>query len=161
MTELYLDCEFNGNNGHLISIALYNPKGESFYEVDDFWISLSRIADPFDGHDALKPWVRENVIPMLNKKAISIEQIKGKLSDYLAFEDDVTIYADWPEDFVHLCKLLFIINVNTETPRKLIEKLTMKLITTPDTHVSKLPHNALEDAKALYLNHLEMKKVSV
>lgn len=159
MTELYLDCEWNGKRRSFISLALYNPKGESFYEVDNFWMQLNNVKS-FDNSSycMLEPWVLENVIPKLLQTAIPKEIVKARLGLYLnLFEDDVTIYADWPLDFNYMCELL--IDDSKDMPRKLVEKLTMKLITTSDTHISKIPHNALEDAKALYLNHLEMKNV--
>lgn len=154
---LYLDCEFNGDGGSFISIALFDPFDNlEFYEVSRFWLDLIKYHEDAGG---MKNWVKENVVPMFGKKAIMEHEIKAKLVNFLSqFVDDIVIYADWPEDFIHLLKLLYAVNPNNQIPSKLVAKLKMELITTGDGHVSKLPHNALEDAKALYLNHMEMLK---
>lgn len=157
MIELYLDCEFNGNKGAFISMALYRLNRESFYEVNhdwEYWITKDK------DQGGINPWVKNNVIPMLLKPAISFMEIQAKLVTYLQElkTDKIIVYADWPEDFKHFLDYLFTINPNTQIPSKLISKLTMELITTPDTHKSKYPHNALADAEALYLNHREMLK---
>lgn len=157
---LYLDCEFNGNGGHLISIALYDPKdNKEFYEVSDLWQTTVKYNEDYHG---LKTWVRENVIPMLAKKAILETNIKGYLLQFLSsFEEDIIIYADWPEDFIHLLRLLYTVNPNTKVPSKLITNLKMELITTGDDFVPALPHNALSDAKTLYLNHMRDKGAKI
>ncbi|MEP3278344.1 MAG: hypothetical protein ABJN26_00170 [Stappiaceae bacterium] len=80
MTDLYLDTEFNGFGGELISIALVN--GESaFYEVLEI-----------DGQ--YEPWVAENVIPILEKEPISKEVLRYWLFKFLGEFDNPTIYAD-------------------------------------------------------------------
>lgn len=146
--SLFLDCEFNGHYGELISVALHDRfEGYDFYEVShdwEYWIKLG----------TLKEWVVSNVIPKLNKSGISPLQLQSKLITYLAqFEGaEITIYADWPEDFIHFCNLLFRPAFNEIPPSKIIPSIIMKIITTVDHHVSALPHNALEDAKALALN---------
>lgn len=155
MRELYLDVEFNGTHGQLISLALYDPKhGNNFYEVDHSWYEYIKRDEGEEG--ALIDWVRDNVIPVLGQKAIRRVELQTKLIDYLSKleDDDIIIYADWPEDFIHLCRLLFKPSFNERPPFKLAPSLTMKLITTPDDHKSVIPHNALEDARALYANHM-------
>jgi len=138
---LYLDTEFNGFGGELISIALHNTEGPGYYEVVE-----EKLAYP-------KQWVIENVMPVLNKPPRSKHYIKWTVRNYLIEHALQTIiYADWAEDFKHLLDQTF-----ENEGKKYIGMLTMRLITVPDIHVSKIPHNALEDAKALYLNHMEMK----
>jgi hypothetical protein len=141
MNKLYLDVEFNGTLGGLISLALYNPTGQGWYEVYD------------DTSMIYQEWVRINVIPKLNKKPIGVIDFAQSLREYLTLYNNYTIYADWPEDFIHLLKMCF-----GPMGLKYTEKLHMEMITTPDTHISKIPHNALADAEALYLNHQEMLK---
>lgn len=55
--KLFLDCEFNGFGGELISMALVDEQGKYFYEV-------LPCPQPI-------PWVQENVMPKLNQAAIS------------------------------------------------------------------------------------------
>lgn len=145
---LYLDVEFNGTMGQFISIALINPFDidDYFYMVDADWTDLAKT-------NKLKPWVAQNVIPFLNCHGDRLVLIKTKLVQYLDEHKGYIIYADWPEDFVHLLVLLMVVNPNTQVPSKMVNALKMKLITTPDHFVSTVPHNALEDARALYRNH--------
>lgn len=153
MTTLYLDCEFNGHCGEFISIALYNPNGsQQFYAVCWDWQVYIKTGK-------LNTWVKENVIPKLLTNGKGHNQIVADLTLYLnAFEDDITIIADWPEDFVHLCNLLFRPSQGDIPPSKIIPKLKMELVTTPDKFESVNPHNAMADAEALYRNHMYMLK---
>ena len=57
MTVAYLDCEFNGYKGDLISLALVIDDNNYFYEVL--------------GCPNPVPWVAENVMPILNKEPIA------------------------------------------------------------------------------------------
>lgn len=144
---LYLDTEFNGFNGFngdMISLAIYNPDNseDHFYEV---CFSI----EEFKWH----PWVLQHVVPVIHKDRINSILFRYSLIAYLDKYKDQIIYADWAEDFIHLLKWIY-----GRDGQKLTQTLKMELITTPDTHKSKIPHNALEDAKALCLNHLEMSK---
>ena len=91
MSELYLDTEFNGFGGELISIALVNYHS-SFYEV-------------LKTDTELEPWVAENVIPILGRTPISKEELKSRLFRFLKAFDNPTIYADWYTDLVHFFEL--------------------------------------------------------
>ena len=146
MTNLYLDVEFNGTRGEMISLALYDPlSGDNFYEVCRNWEDMKLIE-----------WVKRNVIPVTGKPGIRYTELQTALVQYLTkIGEDIVIYADWPEDFIHLLDLLFV--VNSGGAGKHIQRMRMELITTPDTHKPEIPHNALSDAKALYLNHMSMK----
>lgn len=153
MTTLYLDCEFNGHYGKFISMALYNPTGISFYQVCHDWEVLIKRGE-------LTEFVVQNVIPNLQMKGLSHQYIVANLTSYLSkFEDEIIIIADWPEDFVHLCNLLFRPAFGTQVmPSKIIPNLTMKLVTTGDKFKSEKPHNAMDDAIALCANYQELMK---
>lgn len=139
---LYLDTEFNGNSGQLMSLALVSPKGSEWYEV----LPLP---------NSLNPWVAENVVPFLDKTPITIEEFKTKLSGFLRFhawnvrlqrQTPVHIYADWPEDFIHLLRLMY--EVDTEGAKQWnIEVILHRVESGPMQ--SEKPHNALSDARAL------------
>lgn len=140
---LYLDCEFNGNRGEFISIALVNP-----HDIDDYFYKVGPWAAL-----AIKPWVVQNVIPFLAEYSYTITNIQTQLAEFINEHDGYIIYADWPEDFIHMLSLLYKIDYPSEVPSKLIRAVKMVMITTPDTFKSEVPHNALEDARALYRNH--------
>ena len=134
-TNLYLDTEFNGFEGSLISLALVSPEGHEFYEVLDY---SSMIVDP---------WVQKHVIPVLNKPSINCKQFQQNLKNFLNQFQQINIVCDWPEDIVHFTKFL----INGPGTRILHPPMTFELdYNLPDTSIySKIPHNALEDARAL------------
>ena len=97
----FLDTEFNGFGGELISLALIREDQESFYNVSD---KLKQ----FDRYD---PWVAENVIPILRECPIRPTFTSGPALAYLVagfLGDDPApeIIADWPDDIAYLCKAL-------------------------------------------------------
>ncbi len=89
MAKLYIDTEFNGFNGELISMALVADSGQEFYEMR--WLD----------HEDIDPWVGKHVYPFVNIEPIDDLYFKEKLKDYLAQFDEITIVADWPEDIKH------------------------------------------------------------
>lgn len=131
--KLFLDCEFNGFGGELISMALVDENEKYFYEV------LSCLNPT--------PWVFNNVIPILNKQHIDLKEFKNKLFNFLDQYETIHIVADWPEDFsLFLTTLILQQGVCMMTP-----KLTMELWESDTTLTinSEVPHNALQDAFAL------------
>lgn len=133
--KIYLDTEFNSFNGELISMGLAAEDGSEFYQVLDYTQMI------------LDPWVEKHVIPILYKKPIDPITFKNKLKLYLNQYKEVTIIADWPEDIKHFCEML----ITGPGSRINTPKLTFDLdYNLPDTSTySLVPHNALEDAKAL------------
>jgi len=129
MTDIYIDCEWNGYGGELISMALVCENGKEWYEELD-------CIEPI-------PWVTKNVMPHLHKSPITKEEMQTALSTFLWHFNDVTIIADWPEDIERFCNLL----ITGPGTRISTPKLTMKIVRI-DT-VSKTPHYALEDARGL------------
>lgn len=131
--KLFLDCEFNGFGGELISMALVDENEKYFYEVLPCMNPTS--------------WLFNNVIPILNKQAIDLKKFKKNLFNFLNHYETIHIVADWPEDFsLFLTTLMLQQGVCMTTP-----KLTMELWES-DTNLtidSEIPHNALQDAFAL------------
>ena len=131
--KLFLDCEFNGFGGELISMALVDVNEKYFYEVLPCMNPTS--------------WVFNNVIPTLNKHPIDLKEFQNTLFNFLNHYETIHIIADWPEDFsLFLTTLIVQQGVCMITP-----KLTMELWES-DTSLmidSKIPHNALQDAFAL------------
>ena len=131
--KLFLDCEFNGFGGELISMALVDENEKYFYEVLPCMNPTS--------------WVFNNVIPIFNKQAIDLKEFKKNLFNFLNHYETIHIVADWPEDFsLFLTTLMLQQGVCMTTP-----KLTMELWES-DTNLtiySEIPHNALQDAFAL------------
>lgn len=143
---LYIDGEWNGYQGQLISLALVPGKAESkpFYEVI--------------GCDDPIPWVKENVMPQLGrapKSYVSYMEMQMRLEQYLYqyrcrnSSNDwwgygrIHLIADWPEDIEFFCRLLVTgPGTRIDTP-----PITMEIIRIDPK--SEVPHNALWDAEAL------------
>ena len=131
---LYLDCEFNGHGGQLISMALVSDvDGTNFYQV-----SREVLEKP------IEPWIAANVTPKLGKEGVPYKTFRALLCLYLNQHLGEPIIADWPHDFV----LLMNVMQGDSYEQSFMVPCTMRLIQsgsfTPDN-----PHNALSDAVAL------------
>lgn len=132
---LYLDTEFNGFGGRLISMALVSSKGGEFYGV---------LPLPSKVH----PWVAEHVVPFLMADAEDEHRFNGRLLHFLKKHNGEYIIADWPEDFTHLLTRIcgpggFMQNI--ELHMSLVQSGPLK---------PEIPHNALSDARALMKWHM-------
>ena len=93
----FLDTEFNGFGGGLISVALVPEHGDQ-----EFYVAL-----PLP--DDVEPWVAQHVVPYLRHVPLGIylELNRADAADhvaaYLEGDDDPLIIADWPEDLAHFC----------------------------------------------------------
>jgi hypothetical protein len=139
---VYLDTEFNGFGGDLISLALVPREldAEPFYAVR---------AIPRD----IDPWVKDHVLPVLKAQPMGEERFKAAVQAYLLSLEDhpLEIIADWPEDIAHLCAQLCDVG-----GRQLMIFPFFELVNTRGGGgcVSSVPHNALEDAIALRQWHI-------
>lgn len=132
--RLFLDCEYNEFKGDLISMALVSE--DSKHE----WYEVVPCENP-------GPWVKEHVMPILGKSAISVQEMQRSLQHFLAQFDKVHIIADWPEDIKHFCDALIVgAGMRIDTP-----PLTMEVVRIDGE--SKIPHNALCDARGIRAAH--------
>jgi hypothetical protein len=136
--ELYLDTEFNGHGGELVSLALDSSSGSGkhFYEI-------------LPPADKWHPWVAENVVPHLEKKPVSRIMFGAKLREYLQGREPCTICADWPADFQHLMDCM----CGAAFGDSWMAECTMVLMRGTDPRPA-VPHNALSDGIALRDWHL-------
>ena len=133
--KLYLDTEFNGFGGELMSLALV-PHDKSRPE---FYRELEM-------RSQLHPWVKENVVPHLIMVPCSRGQFQSDLAEYLwSFREDVTIIADWPDDIRYFCESLI------TGPGMMISFVNnMKFeLDFGIQYESEVPHNALHDARGI------------
>ena len=138
----FLDTEFNGFGGALLSIALVPDDGEEFY------VTLE-CADP------LEPWVERHVVPYLASVPFALRspplppmQATRALAQYLAPDPEPELVADWPDDIAYCCRLL----VTGPGTRIAVPRLAFRLLSLPGFSTaanSAVPHNALHDARAL------------
>lgn len=138
----FLDTEFNGFGGELISIALVPESG------DQEFYAILPLPEP------LHPWVADHVVPYLHmappgmEPAMSRPQAAQELAAYLRPDRDPLIVADWPEDIAQFCTLLM------TGPGDMVDvgQLEFRLMRNPGFSTarnSRVPHNALYDARAL------------
>lgn len=132
----FLDTEFNGFCGELISLALV-PEDEAappFYEA----ITCA----------APTAWVSENVLPVLDTVPLSRTEVADRFADYLLDDADPVLVADWPEDIAHAARLL----VTGPGRMKPVRSIRFALVdpSVMGTEVaSAVRHSAYHDAVAL------------
>ncbi|MEO7654310.1 MAG: hypothetical protein ABIS23_01335 [Sphingomicrobium sp.] len=137
----FLDTEYDGWAGALISLALVAESDEELYLVLD--------------HRPLDPWVERHVMPYLDtvpeplrSPRLSRAAAAEALAFFLAGDPDPLILADWPEDIAQLSMLL----VTGPGTMVAVPALRFQLIALPGFSTaanSAVPHNALHDARAL------------
>lgn len=141
----WLDTEYNGHGGELISVALIAEDGSGWYRA----VACN---DPV-------LWVRQNVMPVLNTTPVGMQDLQSSLSAFLSKYKHVTIIADWPADIQHFCHLLMLeSNPQYKIPTPLITfeyKPYLRGKGKPAT-----PHNALEDARCNMIYDLSLKQPS-
>ena len=138
----FLDTEFNGWGGALLSLALVPEHGEELY------LTLA-----FEG--AYEPWVERHVVPYLDTVAdplrgprMSRVDAAHTIAHYLAHDPEPVIVADWPEDIAQFSQLLLVGSGDIVD----VPSLTFRFQRLPGFSTaanSRVPHNALHDARAL------------
>ena len=140
--KYYLDTEFNGFGGELISLALVREDGDHIYLVNQ------------DVHDmSLDPWVRDNIIPILDSSPTPpiLTTLKGLPYHIASFmRDDPTpvVITDWPDDIKYMCQSV----ITKPGEMVAIPQLTFHMVRVnayPTNLKDAVQHNALWDALAL------------
>ena len=138
----FLDTEYNGTGGALLSLALVPDDGDELYLT-------------FQTSDPLADWVERHVVPYLDSvpEQLSCPRLRRAdaahaLERYLGHDDEPVIFADWPEDVAQFCNLMI------TGPGDMVEirNTTFRLVPMSNFSTaanSKVPHNALHDARAL------------
>jgi len=138
----FLDTEYNGVGGALLSLALVPDNGDELYLT-------------FETPDPLVDWVERHVAPYLDSvpEQLSCPRLSRKdgahaLERYLRHDEEPLIVADWPEDIAQFCNLMI------TGPGDMVEvrHVAFRLIPLSNFSTaanSKVPHNALHDARAL------------
>lgn len=132
----FVDAEFNGFGGELISLAAV-PEDDA--------------APPFyEAVDCPRPckWVSEYVLPVIQTAARTLSQVSQLFSEYLSDDVMPVIVADWPEDIAHAALLL----TNGRGGRLVMTEVSFLLLPYSEFSADKLsrvPHNAYYDALAL------------
>ncbi|ASK88145.1 hypothetical protein [Sphingorhabdus sp. SMR4y] len=132
----FLDTEFNGFCGDLISIALV-PEDE---RQTPFYAAIE-CSSP-------TPWVVEHVLPVLKIEPVPRTRVADLFADYLSDDPRPVLVADWPEDIAHAARLL----VTGPGLMKPVRNIRFELVDgelVSSGASSAVPHNAYHDALRL------------
>ena len=137
--KYFLDTEFNGFGGDLISLALVSEDGRELYLAADC---------PYP-----EPWVAQNVMPIVQADGakpvyVDVGSWGRYIADFIDTDRRPWLVADWPDDIRYLCGLLITgPGMMVNLPSLAISMLRV------DAYPTSLPgaiqHNALWDARAL------------
>jgi hypothetical protein len=138
----FLDTEYNGWGGALLSLALVSEDGEELYLT-------------LDWEGSLEPWVERHVVPYLDtvpetlvSPRMSRMDAANTVAHFLAGDAEPLIVADWPEDIALFNALLVTgPGAMVEIPALRFEFRPLAGFSTAAN--SAVPHNALHDARAL------------
>lgn len=131
--KLVIDCEFNGERGKLISMALVGIHGQQeFYEVVEM-------------PDPVVPWVQENVMPHLHKEPVTMTEFKRRLYRFLKKFPAIHLIADFPADVRYFMDAIEYYKGEWME----LSPLDIEVVDELSGKAAKIPHNALEDARAI------------
>lgn len=139
----FLDCEFNGFGGELISLALSGEAGELYL------VRTEEELNAMPAHD----WVAEHVLPNLSvadarPTVLPLGRFGRAIQAFLASDPAPSVIADWPEDLMHLMQCLI------TAPGQMVKlpDLSLRLMQAcacPGEMIDAVQHNALWDARTL------------
>lgn len=143
MERFYIDCEFDGHGGPLLSIALVHEGGDSIHiAVDvaamDLWV-LRNVVPLMDGHEA-----GESV-------KVAPNDVGGVIRSFMDDCEDIVIIADSPVDIGRFCAALSTGDDGrwAATDRDLIRFEVHNVDCYPTDLPGAVQHNAWWDAMAL------------
>lgn len=141
--RFYLDTEFNGHGGELISMALVSEMTHMGAGVTNSfeWYRARRIVQP------IVPWVAENVMPVLRARQLNPREFRVDFGTFISHFENCEIICDWHADAEHFCQSL----AGPDFGSSLDFPCTIRILKTPPggPAPAAIPHNALEDARAL------------
>jgi hypothetical protein len=139
--KYFLDCEFNGYRGELISLALVADDGRELY------IATPRVSGRAD------IWVYNNVFPVLfsdgaRPETVRLDSFGLRVAEFMQGDPLPTVIADWPDDIRYFCECLI------TGPGQMVDipGMTFELFRVdayPTDLEGAVQHNALWDARAL------------
>jgi len=136
----FLDCEFDGYRGDLISLALVADDGNELY-----------LAWP--KNDCI-PWVAENVVPIIECAGAAPHIHRpggwgGMIETFLRGDPMVRIISDWPDDIRYFCECLITGPGEMIATAPVISFQIVRCDAYPTDLPGAVQHNALWDARAL------------
>lgn len=141
----FLDAEFNGFGGELISLALAPENGK----LPFFYAAVECFAPT--------EWVAQNVLPVLETEPFPRAEVASRFAAYLTDDEFPVLVADWPEDIAHAANLLVTGPGRMSPIRNIRFELVDPVLIGPGAP-SEVPHNAYHDAVALRAAVLDYEK---
>lgn len=98
MSKYYIDCEFDGHNGPLLSLAIVRDDGDSIHIEANL--------------AAMDIWVQRNVLPLMAshraQKSAKVyhDEVGGVALAFLDGDHDPVIIADSPVDIARFCRAI-------------------------------------------------------
>ena len=139
----YLDCEFDGHAGELLSIALVDERGFSLHVR-----TTARATDP---------WVIENVEPLMDSHdadmgcEVPVNEVGVVLRQFLSLDREPCVVADSPVDIGRFCRAISTGDdggwASADYPRMTFEVHNVDCY--PTTLPGAIQHNAWWDSMAL------------
>ena len=134
--NLFLDCEFNGGFGDLMSMGIVSEDdNQEFYE---------EVALP-EG-TVIDPWVAEHVVPLMDGTGQSYSLFQNKLKRWLNKFPEVVVWVDHPADIEYFTRAINFGNGDWMRPKG--QSMTFIVHDMISAKKSERPHHALYDAKA-------------
>lgn len=142
--NFYIDCEFDGHNGNLISMAIVSEYEDSIYiKVNNTLIKDS--------------WVFDNVIPLLDNHkcdivcTVNIYDVGEVIKSFIGDLDFISVTADSPVDIKYFCDCLSTSPTGDWQPTnyKQISFFVRNVDCYPTKLENAVQHNAWWDAMAL------------
>lgn len=142
--KLYIDTEFNGFGGELISMAIAAEDGKEWYGV---------LTVP----SKQNAWVSQHVIPFLAIEnytglPMGVSGFVNSFERFIIQYNGAEVIADWPADLEHFCYMMTY--AGEKAGFRIPIECTMQLIRSGNLE-PEIPHNALSDARALRDWHLK------
>lgn len=141
--KYYIDCEFDGHNGPLLSMAIVREDSRSIH------IETTAIATD--------PWVVANVVPAMSENDATTHslvqpyQVGAQVREFIGHDDAPVIVADSPVDIGRFCTALTTSSQGGYEPN-VWDRLTFEVHDVdcyPTELVGAVQHNAWWDAMAL------------
>lgn len=144
--RLFLDTEFNGFGGELLSLALV-PEDAT---APEFYCEIEHTPSE------MIQWVKDNVISVMDGEPVSYGAFQYRFQNYICQFRDIEVVADWPDDIGYFCASL----ITAPGERIMLPgPINFQLDCSLD-YVSEVPHHALHDARGIRESWLLRKNFS-
>lgn len=140
--KYYLNTQYNGHRGYLISMGIISETGKCLYLLRNNLPGLTQ-------------WVAEHIVPtgLAHPKTVTVltftdDTLSNLLEDFFKEDTSPILITDWPTHIEHFCKAMVTApdkKINTDDWGFIIRNVK----TQPNNIQGFVPHNAIWEAIAL------------